>query len=112
MSNFQELENMVNDLTGIHKMVIVARDGTMLNQGSKRNNNLANYVAYVAITAEQLRPHLGFNGPYHMIMEQTSGDKILALLGEQIILGIELDAHVSPAIILERINPIFEQIVI
>jgi predicted regulator of Ras-like GTPase activity (Roadblock/LC7/MglB family) len=112
MADFQELEKLINNLSGIRKMVIVARDGTPLNHASERNSYLANYVAYIAITAEQLRPHLGFNGPYQMVMEQVSGNKILAVLGTQMILGLELDAHVSPAIILEKINPVFEQIAI
>ncbi|MCW8860361.1 MAG: hypothetical protein OQK97_11760 [Deltaproteobacteria bacterium] len=112
MSSLKELEQVVNDLTGIRKMVAVARDGTLLTHNNERGDKLGDYVAFVALTAEQLKAHLGFNGPYHMILEQTSGDRILTLLGEQIILGLDLDAHVSPAIILDRLNPVFEQLTI
>lgn len=110
MSNLEQLEQIINELTGVRKMVVVAKDGTRLMHDNERGDRLGEYVAYVALTAEQLKNHLGFNGPYHIIMEQTSGDRILALLGEQFILGLDLDAHVSPAIILDRLNPIVEQI--
>lgn len=112
MSSLQEFKNITDDLTGIQKLVIVARDGTVLLHGGDQSNHLGNYVAYVAITAEQLKPYLGFTGPYHLIMEQTSGDRILTLLGEKIIVGVDLDAHVSPATILEQLAPLVDQITI
>jgi len=112
MSSLQEFKNITDDLTGIQKLVIVARDGTVLLHSGDQSDQLGNYVAYVAITAEQLKPYLGFTGPYHLIMEQTSGDRILTLLGEQIIVGVDLDAHVSPATILEQLAPLVDQITI
>lgn len=111
-NNIQDLADTIDDLTGIKKMVIVARDGTVLLQSGDLNNRLGDYIAYVAITAEQIKPYLGFNGPYHLIMEQRSGDRILTLLNEQIIVGLDLDAHVSPAIILDRLNPLIAQITV
>ncbi|MCK5914860.1 MAG: hypothetical protein KAG92_01875 [Deltaproteobacteria bacterium] len=112
MSTLQEFKHKTENLNGIQKLVVVAHDGTVLLQNGDLGNHLGNYVAYVAITAEQLKPYLGFTGPYHLIMEQTSGDRILTLFGEQIIIGVELDAHVSPAIILEQLTPLIDQITI
>ena len=112
MSTLQEFKRETEGLTGIQKLVIVARDGTVLLHSGEQSSHLGNYVAYVAVTAEQLKPYLGFTGPYHLIMEQTSGDRILTLLGEQIIVGVDLDAHVSPTIILERLTPFVDQITI
>ncbi|MCD6186761.1 MAG: hypothetical protein J7K09_01240 [Desulfuromusa sp.] len=112
MSTLQELKNIADNLTGIQKLVIVARDGTILLHSGDQSNHLGNYVAYVAITAEQLKPYLGFTGPYHLIMEQTSGDRILTLLGEQIIVGVDLEAHVSPTTILDQLAPLVDQITI
>ena len=110
MSTLQDLSNIIENLTGIKKMVIVTRDGTVLLQNGDSSKRFGDYVAYAAITAEQVKPYLGFNGPYHMIMEQTSGDRILTLLNQQIIVGLDLDSHVSPAIILDRLSPVLEQI--
>lgn len=112
MSTLQEFKNKTDDLTGIRKLVIVARDGTILLHSGEQSNHLGSYVAYVAITAEQLKPYLGFTGPYHLIMEQASGERILTLLGEQIIVGVDLDAHVSPTIILDQLAPMVDQITI
>ena len=112
MSTLQEFKNLTDTLTGIQRLVVVTRDGTLLLHDGELSNYLGNYVAYVAIMAEQLRPHLGFTGPYHLIMEQTSGDRILTVLGNQIIIGVDLSATVSPAIILEKLNPLIDQITI
>ncbi|MFK5926395.1 MAG: hypothetical protein QM483_07190 [Desulfuromusa sp.] len=112
MSTLQEFKDLTDNLTGIQKLVIVARDGTILLHSGDQSNHLGDYVAYVAVTAEQLKPYLGFTGPYHLIMEQTSGDRILTLLGKQVIVGVDLNAHVPPAIILEQLAPLVDQITI
>jgi len=112
MSTLQEFKNITDDLTGIQKLVIVARDGTILLHSGDQSHRLGNYVAYVAVTAEQLKPYLGFTGPHHLIMEQTSGDRILTMLSEKIIVGVDLDANVSPANILEQLAPLVNQIII
>lgn len=112
MSTLQEFKSEVEGLTGVQQLVIVARDGTVLLHSGDRSNRLGDYIAYVAVTAEQLKPYLGFTGPHHLIMEQTSGDRILTLLGEQVIIGVDLNAQVSPAIILEQLVPLVDQITI
>lgn len=112
MSTLQEFKKLTDNMTGVQKLVIVARDGTVLLHSSDGNNRLGDYIAYVAVTAEQLKPYLGFTGPYHLIMEQTSGDRILTLLGEQVIIGVDLNAQVSPALILEQLVPLVDQITI
>ncbi len=112
MSTLQEFKNITDNLTGIQKLVIVARDGTILLHSGDQSNRLGNYVAYVAVTAEQLKPYLGFTGPHHLIMEQTSGDRMLTILSEKLIVGVDLDANVSPANILEQLAPLVNQIII
>ncbi|MCK4503347.1 MAG: hypothetical protein KAU22_09955 [Desulfuromonadales bacterium] len=112
MSTLEEFKAMTEGLAGVQKLVIVARDGTVILHSRDQGGNLGNYVAYVAVTAEQLKPYLGFTGPYHLIMEQGSGDRILTLLGERIIVGVDLDAHVSPTIIIDQLTPLIDQITI
>jgi predicted regulator of Ras-like GTPase activity (Roadblock/LC7/MglB family) len=110
MPTLQEFKNLADDLTGINRLVVVARDGTVLLHSGNQQDRLGDYVAYIAVTAEQLKPHLAFTGPYHLIMEQTSGDRILTLLGQLIIVGVDLDAHVPPAMILDQLAPLVDQI--
>jgi hypothetical protein len=112
MSTLQEFKHLTDTLTGIQKLAIVARDGTVLLHSGELGKTLGDYAAYVAVMAEQLNPYLGFTGPYHLIMEQTSGDRILTLLGKQIIVGVEINASVPPAVILEQLGPIVDQITI
>lgn len=110
MPTLQEFKNLTDELSGINRLVVVARDGTVLLHSENQQNRLGDYVAYIAITAELLKPHLSFTGPYHLIMELTSGDRILILLGQQIIVGAVLDAHVPPAIILDQLGQLVDQI--
>jgi len=110
MATLEEFKSRAASLSGIKRLVVVTRDGTVLLHSGKQNDRLGDYVAYIAITAEQLKPYLGFTGPYHMIMEQNSGDRILTLLGEQVIIGFDLDSHVSPAIIIDQLAPLVDQI--
>lgn len=110
MATLQEFKNQTDSMAGVKKLVIVARDGTSLLQSGELSKYLGDYVAYVAVMAEQLRPYLGFTGPYHLIMEQTSGDRILTLLGEQIIVGFDLNPNVSPANVIEQFGPLVDQI--
>ncbi|WP_321366193.1 hypothetical protein [uncultured Desulfuromusa sp.] len=112
MATLQEFKNQTDSMTDIKKLVIVARDGTSLLHSGELSKYLGDYVAYVAVMAEQLRPYLGFTGPYHLIMEQSSGDRILTLLGEQIIVGFDLSSNVSPANIIEQFGPLVDQITI
>ncbi len=110
MSTLQEFKALTDSMAGIQKLAIVARDGTVLLHHGELSKTLGDYVAYVAVMAEQLKPYLGFTGPYHLILEQTSGDRIVTLLGEQIIVGVDINANISPAIILEQLSPIVDQI--
>jgi len=112
MPTLQEFKAIIDELTGIQKLAIVARDGTVLLHSGEQSRSLGDYAAYVAVTAEQLKPYLGFTGPYHLIMEQVSGDRILTILGEQIIVGVDLDSHIPPANIIDQLAPLIDQITI
>ena len=110
MATLTELKKRIESVTGIQQLVVVTRDGTLLLQSGSENKTLGDYVAYIAITAEQLKPYLGFTGPYHMVMEQSSGDRILTLPGKQVIIGLNLDSHVSPTMIVDQLAPLVDQI--
>jgi len=110
MATLTELKNRIDGVTGIQQLVVVTRDGTLLLQSGDENKRLGDYVAYIAITAEQLKPYLGFTGPYHMVMEQNSGDRILTLPGKQVVIGLNLDSHVSPTVIVDQLAPLVDQI--
>ena len=113
MADLNELKRTVDELDDVSRMVAVSRDGTSLLTGQKkRHEALGSYVAYVVMTAEQLKPHLSFNGPCHLIMKQSSGAKILIVPGKEAILGLDLEPEASSVQILEQIAPIFDNIVI
>jgi len=112
MSTLQTFQDKAEKLTGVQQLVMVARDGTVLSTHGNKYRSLGDYVGYIAVTIVQLKPYLHFTGPYHLIMEQSSGDRIVTLLGKQVLAGIYLDAHVSPATVLEELAPIIDQVTI
>lgn len=112
MRTLQECKEMVDGLTGIKKLVIVHQNGTVLLQSGSGYQQLGNYVAYIAMMTEQLKPHLSLTGPYSAIMEQTSGEQILTIFGKQLQIGLYLEAQVSPVIILDQLLPQIDQITI
>jgi|SRR6056297_3846511 len=113
MADLKELQRTVEELNDVGRMVAVSRDGTsLLTEQKKRHEALGSYVAYVVMTAEQLKPHLSFNGPCHLIMKQSSGAKVLILPGKEVILGLDLEPETSSSQVLEQISPIFDNIVI
>ncbi len=112
MLTLQNFIDTTEKLTGVQQIVVVKHDGTVIHKGNGDNIHLGDYVAYITVTAEQLKPYLGFTGPYHLIMEESGGNRILTLLGEHIITGIYLDAHASPATIMEQLAPIIDQVTI
>ncbi len=110
MSTIQKLTDTIDEIPNIREMVITTRDGRILHQKGDQCKALGNYIAYAALTSEQIKPYLGFSGPYHLIMEQTSKDKILIMLNENIIVGLDLNSQSSPAPILDKLNPLVAQI--
>ena len=110
MATLNELKKQIESVTGIRQLVVVTRDGTLLLQSGNKNKRLGDYVAYIAITSEQLKPYLGFTGPYHMVMEQSSGDRILTLPAKQVVIGLNLDSHVSPTMVVDQLSHLVDQI--
>jgi len=80
---------------GASKMIVISRDGTIV---AKKNveKQFGTFTAYVAIAGEQFKKYMGFNGPKHIILTQTSGDKMLVMPGPNIVVGMEVTPGVSP----------------
>ncbi len=112
MLSMQQFTQTTEKLTGVKQLVVVSHEGNVAYRGNNQNIRLGDYIAYIVITAEQLKPHLGFTGPYHLIMEQSDGERILTILGDQIIVGICLDAHVAPTTIIDELAPLIDQVII
>lgn len=102
----QALLDCTADLEGVHKVAVVARDGAVLLHNGDKRDHFGDYLAYTAVSAEQVRPHLGFTGPEHVIMEESSGERILILFHRQLIIGLTTSASVSPHLLLDRLLPV------
>lgn len=109
MTPLQQLDEGLDRLSGITRMVMTSRDGRVIRHKGEKTDQLANYVAYASVTSEQLKPYTGFHGPQHLLMEQESGDRILILPGEQIIVGLGLDMLTFPATVIDQLNPLVAQ---
>lgn len=106
----QALLEVTKQLEGIRKLAVVARDGAVLLHNGDRRDHFGDYLAYTAVSAEQLRPHLGFTGPDHMIMEERTGERILILFHHQLIIGLAITAGVSPHLLLDRLIPVVRRL--
>ncbi len=111
MSSLQNFIKATEQLDGVQQLVVVAPNGTVAYRGNG-NNRLGDYIAFLVMTTEQLKPHIGFTGPYHLIAEESTGGRILTLLGETITVGIYLDAHATPADIIEEVESTIDQVTI
>lgn len=110
MAPLQKLFEEIDRQTGIKGIVMTTCDGRMIEQRGTGGKDLGTYIAYAALTAEQIKPHLGFNGPYHLIMEPSTAGRLVIVPGKQVIIGLELDMLTSPATVLDKIGPLVAQL--
>lgn len=94
---------------GANKVIIISRDGTIIAQKNSTDKQFGTFTAYVAIAGEQFRKNMGFNGPKHIILTQTSGEKILVIPGPNIVAGIDVASGITPEALADKIRPAVAQ---
>jgi DNA-binding response OmpR family regulator/predicted regulator of Ras-like GTPase activity (Roadblock/LC7/MglB family) len=94
---------------GANKVIIISRDGTIIAQKNSTDKQFGTFTAYVAIAGEQFKKNMGFNGPKHIILTQTSGEKILVIPGPNIVAGIVVASGITPEALADKIRPAVAQ---
>lgn len=90
---------------GANKIIIISRDGSIVAQKNTDNKLFGTFTAYVAIAGEQFKKNMGFHGPKHIILTQSTGGKLLVIPGPNIVVGIEVSSSVAPEVLAEKIRP-------
>jgi hypothetical protein len=58
----------------------------------------------------KVRKILGFTGPKHIVINHSNGEKILIIVGSQVVAGIGLDSDTEPEPISELLKPTVSKI--
>ena len=100
------LEETLNAAHGIHRLVLVAKDGAVRLQRNIDNKEFKPFVTYVAVAADKIRGILGYAElPSQIILGQEQGEQLLIIPGTELTVGIEVQPGVSPAKIVAAIGP-------
>ncbi|MDG4474685.1 response regulator [Thiovibrio frasassiensis] len=100
------LEETLNAVQGVNRVVLVAKDGTVRVQRNIDNKEFKPFVTYVAVAADKIRGILGYGHlPSHIILSQEKGEQLLIIPGTELSVGIEVESGVSPTKIVAAIGP-------
>ena len=101
------LEDQIRAVPGVHRMVLIAADGSVVAQHGVENKGFKPFVTYMAVAADNMRTTLGSaHLPAHIILSQTMGEKLLIVPGQRLSVGIEVSPDVSPVKIAAQVRPI------
>ncbi|MBU0943258.1 MAG: response regulator [Proteobacteria bacterium] len=101
---------MLSSFPEIESATISTIDGNILHQLGEPNGHLANFITYVAIAADQIRMAIGAAGRQYTLFTLTNGSKLLILCGQDVIVGIQVDAAVFPEPIADGLRPVLSRI--
>jgi len=100
------LEETLNAVQGVNRLVLIAKDGTAKIQRNIDNKEFMPFVTYVAVAADKIKGALGYADlPSHIILSQDKGEQLLVIPGTELSVGIELQPGISPAKIVATIGP-------
>jgi len=104
-SPLDTLTDAILNAKGANRMIIISGTGEVLSHNNIPVKEFGAFVAAVTGSAVKIRKILGFTGPKHIIINHSNGEKILILIGAQIVVGIGLDADAVPEPIADILKP-------
>jgi len=99
------LTDAIFNAKGVKRMIIISGSGAVLAHNNIPVKEFGAFTAAVTGSAVKLKKVLGFTGPKHIIVSHTNGEKILILIGAQIVVGIGLTADTDPEPISKVLKP-------
>ncbi|NTV12955.1 MAG: response regulator [Desulfobulbaceae bacterium] len=99
------LSDAIFNAKGVNRMIIISGNGAVLAHNNIPVKEFGAFTAAVTGSAVKLKKILGFTGPKHIIVSHANGEKILILIGAQIVVGIGLTADTIPEPISEVLKP-------
>jgi DNA-binding response OmpR family regulator/predicted regulator of Ras-like GTPase activity (Roadblock/LC7/MglB family) len=102
--------NLLSSFPEIGSSTISSKDGTVLHQSDEQNSNTANFITYVAETAEQVKVAIGVSGQQYSLFTLKDDSRLLVLCGEEVVVGVTLDSSVPPEPIANGLRPVLKRI--
>jgi CheY-like chemotaxis protein/predicted regulator of Ras-like GTPase activity (Roadblock/LC7/MglB family) len=99
------LTNAILNAKGVNRMIIISGNGAVLRHNNIPVKEFGAFIAAVTGTAVRTKKILGFTGPKHIIVNHSNGEKILIIIGAQIVVGIGLDVDTDPEPIGDLLKP-------
>lgn len=101
---------MLSSFPEINGATISSKNGTVLHQTGESNSNVANFITYVSVAAEQIGIAIGSSGRQYSIFTLTDGSKLIVLCGTDVVVGLRVAKSVVPAPIADGLRPILSRI--
>jgi len=104
-SSLDLLADAIFNAKGVNRMIIISGNGAVLAHNNISVKEFGAFTAAVTGSAVKIKKILGFTGPKHIIVTHSNGEKILILIGTQIVVGLGLTADTDPEPISEILKP-------
>jgi len=101
---------MLSSFPEIDGAAISSKNGTVLHQSGGNTANVANFITYVAVAAEQIEIAIGSSGRQYSIFTLIDGSKLIVLYGNEVVVGLQVGSSVIPAPIADGLRPILSRI--
>ena len=101
---------MLGSFAEINGAAISSKNGTVLHQSGESMTNVANFITYVAVAAEQIEIAIGSSGRQYSIFTLRDGSKLIVLYGNEVVVGLQVGNAVTPAPIADGLRPILSRI--
>ncbi len=102
--------NLLGSFPEISSSLICTKDGKILYQAGNPDDNVANFITYVAVAAEQIEIAIGASGRQYSIFTMLDDSKLLVLCGQDVIIGLKVGSAVFPESIADGIRPVLSRI--
>ena len=112
MAKIDQLVESISSISGITRLVIASRDGTVLAKQGVKGDQISSLTSFIAISAEHIKETMGFTTFHFAQMNQTNGEKMLVLTGNKIIVGLGISASTSVPNTVNSLKPIIDRITI
>ena len=99
------LTNAILNAKGVSRMIIISGNGSVLRHNNIPVKEFGSFIAAVTGSAVKTKKILGFTGPKHIVVNHANGEKILIIIGAQIVVGIGLDVDTDPEPISDVLKP-------
>lgn len=101
---------MLSSFSEIESATISDKNGNTLHQAGKVHDNIANFITYVAVAAEQIELAIGASGKQYSIFTLTDNSKLIVLYGQDVLVGLSVGSSVLPASIADGLRPVLSRI--